>query len=92
MGNNALAEYITSQGSLYRTTHTNDIVPKLPPMSFGFSHPSPEYWITSGDGEEVTTSDIQVIKGIDSKEGNAGSSGESTSAHGWYIVSIAECQ
>lgn len=92
VGNKALAEYITSQGSLYRTTHTNDIVPKLPPISFGFSHPSPEYWITSGDNETVTTSDIEVIQGIDSKAGNAGSSGDSTSAHGWYIIDIGECQ
>ncbi|RJE27479.1 Extracellular lipase [Aspergillus sclerotialis] len=92
LGNKALAEYVTSQGSLYRTTHTDDIVPKLPPIVIGFSHPSPEYWITSGDGVDIDTSDIKVIEGIDSKSGNAGASGESTSAHGWYIVDISACQ
>ena len=92
MGNKALAEYITSQGSLYRATHTNDIVPKVPPISLGFSHPSPEYWITSGDDVTVTASDIKVIEGIDSRSGNAGAFGESTSAHSWYIIDISACQ
>ena len=91
MGNEALAAHITSQG-LYRATHTDDIVPKLPPKLFGFSHASPEYWITSGNGVTVTTSDIQVIQGIDSTDGNDGTLLDSTSAHGWYIIGISECQ
>ena len=37
---------MTDQGSLWRATHTDDVVPKLPPSSFGFSHASPEFWIT----------------------------------------------
>lgn len=90
MGNKALAEYITSQGSLYRTTHTNDIVTKLPPIVFGFAHPSPEYHITSGDGEKVNTSDIDVIP--DSRIENAEATGDSSSAHGWYIIEISACQ
>jgi hypothetical protein len=89
VGNTALAEYITAQGSPFRVTHTNDIVPKLPPTIFGFSHPSPEYWITSDNGETVTTSDIQVVEGIDSQEGNAGTAlVDSIDAHGWYIVQM----
>ncbi|RMJ23986.1 Extracellular lipase [Aspergillus sp. HF37] len=89
VGNTALAEYITAQGSLFRVTHTDDIVPNLPPTTFGFSHPSPEYWITSDNGETVTTSDIQVVKGIDSTEGNAGTVWiDGTAAHGWYIIQM----
>lgn len=91
MGNLALAEFITSQGNIYRATHQNDIVPKLPPMSFGFSHPSPEYWITSGDALGATPADVQVIQGIDSTAGNAGSGGDSISAHDWYIINIDGC-
>jgi triacylglycerol lipase len=92
VGNTALATYITNQGSLWRTTHTDDIVPKLPPASFGFSQPSPEYWITSGDNVTVTTSSVQVIQGVGSDSGNAGTSGSSVEAHNWYIVDIDACQ
>lgn len=91
VGNEELAKYITSQGTSYRTTHTNDVVPKVPPASFGFSHTSPEYWITSGDEETVKSSDIDVIQGVNSTGGNAGASGVSVSAHHWYIVAIDKC-
>ncbi|KAJ5566745.1 uncharacterized protein N7459_010127 [Penicillium hispanicum] len=91
VGNKALVTHITNQGSLWRVTHTDDIVPKLPPASFGFSQPSPEFWITSGNDETVTTSDIQVIEGIDSTDGNAGTLLDSVSAHKWYIIDIDEC-
>ncbi|PYI07819.1 lipase [Aspergillus sclerotiicarbonarius CBS 121057] len=93
VGNYELAEYITSQGSgaNYRVTHTNDIVPRLPPMLFGYSQPSPEYWITSGDGDTVASSDIEIIEGINSTKGNAGEAIESVLAHLWYFFSIAEC-
>ena len=91
VGNEALATYITNQGSLWRVTHTDDIVPKLPPSSWGFSHPSPEYWITSGDNVTVTTSDIEFVGDVNSSAGNAGTLGDSISAHNWYIVNIDEC-
>ncbi|KAJ5831757.1 hypothetical protein N7474_000068 [Penicillium riverlandense] len=92
VGNTALATYITNQGSLWRVTHTDDIVPKLPPASFGFSQPSPEYWITSGDNVTVTTSTVQVIQGVGSDSGNAGTSDTSIEAHNWYLVDIDACQ
>ncbi|OOQ88966.1 Lipase [Penicillium brasilianum] len=91
VGNTALATYMTNQGSLWRVTHTNDIVPKLPLASWGFTHASPEYWITSGDGVTVTTSDITEVTGVGSSAGNAGTSGDSVSAHNWYIVEIDGC-
>ncbi|PWY72723.1 triacylglycerol lipase A [Aspergillus eucalypticola CBS 122712] len=88
IGNYALAEHITSQGSgaNFRVTHLNDIVPRLPPMDFGFSQPSPEYWITSGTGASVTASDIEVIEGINSTAGNAG---EATLSHPRVSTTIA---
>ncbi|KAL4805037.1 Alpha/Beta hydrolase protein [Aspergillus unguis] len=92
VGNDTLAQYITDQGSIYRVTHQNDIVPRLPPMSFGFSHPSPEYWITSDNEVTPTTSDIQVIEGVGSRDGNAGEAVQSVSAHLWYIIGIADCE
>lgn len=88
VGNLALAQYITNVDTQWRVTHTDDTVPKLPSMSSGFSHSSPEYWITSGDNVTVITSDIQVITGIDSTAGNAGTLTSSTSAHNWYFVNI----
>lgn len=93
VGNEALAQYITSQSDAnYRLTHTDDPVPKLPPKSFGFSQPSPEYWITSASGDPVTTSDIQVIQGIDSDAGNDGTAtGLDIDAHKWYFNAISAC-
>jgi hypothetical protein len=60
-------------------------------MTAGFSHASPEYWITNGDDVTVTTSDFQVATGIDSTAGNAGTTTSSTSAHNWYMLYIDEC-
>lgn len=92
VGNTALATYMTNQGSMYRVTHSNDIVPKLPPPLLGYTHASPEYWITSGDNVAVTTKDITQVNGIGSKDGNAGSNGDSIPAHNWYIVNIDGCK
>jgi triacylglycerol lipase len=91
VGNLALAQYITNVDTQWRVTHNDDTVPKLPSRSSGFSHSSPEYWITSGDNVSVTTSDIRVITGIDSTAGNAGTLTSSTSAHNWYFVNIDGC-
>ncbi|KAJ5177282.1 Lipase [Penicillium canariense] len=91
VGSTALAEYMTNQG-VWRVTHTMDLVPRLPPASWGFSHASPEYWITSGNDVTVTTGDITEIVGVGSTAGNAGASGTSVEAHNWYIVHIDGCQ
>ncbi|OQE27111.1 hypothetical protein PENFLA_c006G04891 [Penicillium flavigenum] len=92
VGNEALAKYITEQGSLWRVTHQDDLVPKLPPASVGFSHASPEYWITSDDDTTVTSSDIDVIEGVGSKSGNAGTLNPDVGAHSWYLGPITACQ
>ncbi|EHA28261.1 lipase [Aspergillus niger ATCC 1015] len=93
IGNLALADYITGQnmGSNYRVTHTDDIVPKLPPELLGYHHFSPEYWITSGNDVTVTTSDVTEVVGVDSTAGNDGTLLDSTTAHRWYTIYISEC-
>jgi hypothetical protein len=93
IGNLALADFITSEtsGSNYRVTHSDDIVPKLPPELLGYDHFSPEYWITSGDNVTVTDSDVVEVQGVDSTDGNDGTSGDSVDAHSWYIVDISAC-
>lgn len=82
---------MTNQGSLYRVTHTNDIVPSVPPESFGFSHASPEYWITNPDLQSVGTGDIQEVDGVDATGGNAGESSYLIDPHLWYFNAITAC-
>lgn len=91
LGNKALAEYITNQGKGYRITHTNDIVPGVPPKAFGFTHWSPEYWITSGMGKTVTEKDVQLIEGIGAEGGNGGEKIKSVLAHAYYFNWIFAC-
>ncbi|KAB8274785.1 Alpha/Beta hydrolase protein [Aspergillus minisclerotigenes] len=93
LGNEALATYITDQnkGGNYRVTHTNDIVPKLPPTLLGYHHFSPEYYISSADEATVTTTDVTEVTGIDATGGNDGTDGTSIDAHRWYFIYISEC-
>ncbi|OJJ35897.1 hypothetical protein ASPWEDRAFT_109605 [Aspergillus wentii DTO 134E9] len=94
IGNLALADYITNvtdKGDNYRVTHTDDIVPKLPPKLLGYHHASPEYWITSGNNVTVTTADVDVVTGVDSTDGNDGTTADSRTAHRWYFGYISEC-
>ena len=93
LGNEALATYITNQnkGGNYRVTHTNDIVPKLPPTLLGYHHFSPEYFISSADEATVTTADVTEVTGIDATGGNDGTDGTSIDAHRWYFINISAC-
>ncbi|KKK19637.1 hypothetical protein P175DRAFT_0434816 [Aspergillus ochraceoroseus IBT 24754] len=93
IGNLALADFITDQdmGNNYRTTHTDDVVPKMPPELLGYHHFSPEYYITSGNGVAVTASDIREVTGVDSTAGNDGTLLDSVTAHRWYFEAITEC-
>ncbi|KAJ5901885.1 hypothetical protein N7495_002413 [Penicillium taxi] len=91
VGNTALATYMTDQGSLWRVTHSDDIVPRVPPEALGYTHASPEYWITSGTDVTVTASDITVLEGVGENNGNSGESELSILAHGWYFVYIDGC-
>ncbi|KAE8353429.1 Alpha/Beta hydrolase protein [Aspergillus coremiiformis] len=93
VGNLALAQYITSQnmGGNYRVTHTNDLVPRVPPEIAGYHHFSPEYWISSPDQTAVSSADVTEVIGVDSTAGNDGASGFSIEAHRWYFIPISEC-
>lgn len=92
MGKQATADYISRQsGGNFRVTHTNDIVPKLPGILVGYRHIGPEYFITSGNNEAVTTRDIQVIQGQPLYAGNQATITSSFSAHGWYFNAIGDC-
>ncbi|KAJ5177920.1 uncharacterized protein N7500_000619 [Penicillium coprophilum] len=91
VANAALAKYITAQGNNYRFTHTNDPVPKLPLLTMGYVHVSPEYWITSPNNATVSTSDIEVIQGDVSFAGNTGTGLPLLTdfeAHIWYFVQV----
>ncbi|KAI8819386.1 Alpha/Beta hydrolase protein [Fimicolochytrium jonesii] len=53
VGNSIFANWVSTlpfASHVYRITHTTDIVPHLPPKSFGFQHHREEFWISkNGD-------------------------------------------
>ncbi|MCJ1254372.1 hypothetical protein MMC24_002187 [Lignoscripta atroalba] len=92
VGNKALADYVTAQaGGNFRVTHTDDPVPRLPPIVFGYRHVSPEYWVTAPTGVEPGTGDVQVLSGSANLMGNAGTLGFNVDAHGWYLGPVSAC-
>ena len=78
VGNDVLSQLVTDQGNNYRITHTDDGVPKLPPEEVPvvdtftgvYRHISPEYWISSGLGNDITA--FRKLEGLSNYEGNAG--------------------
>lgn len=58
VANKPLAKFITDQGNNYRFTHRDDPVPKLPLLTMGYVHISPEYYITAADNVTVTEKDV----------------------------------
>jgi triacylglycerol lipase len=58
------------KGSNYRMTHTNDVVPQLPPHNWHpeWDHYYPEYWVNT-DSVPVLPSSISVITGYLHVEG-----------------------
>ncbi|KAE8356693.1 Alpha/Beta hydrolase protein [Aspergillus coremiiformis] len=91
LGNMAFAEYVSAQGSNFRVTHTNDMVPRVPPRMLGYRQTSPEYWITTGDNTPVGTADIVMINEADSDQGNTGQTIQSVMAHRWYTGCMFLC-
>jgi hypothetical protein len=93
-----LSKYISAQaGGNYRVTNWNDLVPQLPPVSFGYAHISPEYYIKKQTRQAVAASDLQVYTGYTNWWGYAifvGNGGWITpdiGAHLWYFNSITAC-
>jgi Lipase (class 3) len=91
IGMQTTANYISNQpGGVYRVTHTDDIVPKLPGVLLGYRHVGTEYFITSGNNVPVTSRDITVIQNS-LFAGNQATWTSSVDAHGWYFNPIGAC-
>ncbi|TID18915.1 Mitochondrial distribution and morphology protein 10 [Venturia nashicola] len=89
VANEDLAVQLTLQapslGSNYRVTHLNDAVPQLPPQWFGYKHISPEYYISSGTGKNVSLSSITALPDFESHFGNYQWNRMSIPAHNWLV-------
>lgn len=95
VANPAFATFITNQSNNYRFTHTNDPVPKLPMLSMGYVHVSPEYWITAPNNDtSVTTKQVEVLPGLVNWNGNTGTGPPNMldfPAHHWYFEEADAC-
>lgn len=95
VANPELATFITQQSNNYRFTHTNDPVPKVPLLTMGYVHVSPEYWITAPNNDtSVKPSQVEVLKGQINWNGNTGTGPPSTQdfpAHHWYFEEADAC-
>lgn len=71
-GNSAYKDYIEERfgtgptGRFFRSTHQDDIIPHLPPMSDGFVHHATEYWNRDPNGADNTW----ICMGADDTECN----------------------
>ncbi|CAO3614378.1 unnamed protein product [Mucor hiemalis] len=60
VGDSNFAYYVEGTGiTVSRSVHNRDIVPHLPPESFGFLHPGVETWDKSDTDIEICTNDIE---------------------------------
>ena len=95
IGGSTISNYITNQnkGGNFRVTHSDDPVPRLPPLLLKFVHISPEYYIKSGNGVPVTAGDITELTGSINLKGNTGNigNGRDLDAHGWYFNNVSAC-
>ncbi|KAB8242168.1 Alpha/Beta hydrolase protein [Aspergillus flavus] len=97
VANKPLAEFITNQGNNYRFTHNDDPVPKLPLLTMGYVHISPEYYITAPDNTTVTDNQVTVLDGYVNFKGNTGTSGGlpdllAFHSHVWYFIHADACK
>ncbi|KAF7164530.1 hypothetical protein CNMCM5623_009027 [Aspergillus felis] len=95
VANKPLAKFITDQGNNYRFTHRDDPVPKLPLLTMGYVHISPEYYITAADNVTVTEKDITVLEGDVNFNGNTGTGLPDILAfhsHVWYFIHVDACK
>lgn len=95
VANPDLSKFITAQSNNYRFTHIDDPVPKLPLIAMGYTHVSPEYYITSPNNATVGTGDIKVLKGDINWDGNTGTGVPSLTAfdaHHWYFEEADGCK
>lgn len=88
-GNHQWATFFsgTDNGESFRVVHKNDLVPTLPPsvpLLLPYAHVQPEYYITTGNGVNVTAHDIQIVP-------NGDNGGLDVAAHLWYFNKVSAC-
>jgi hypothetical protein len=93
IGGTKISSYITNQpGGNFRMTHWNDPVPKIPLLTMGYVHISPEYYINKGNQQDVNTGDIKVYNGaVNLFKGNQAWLTIDVEAHRWYFGSMYSC-
>ncbi|CAN9181149.1 unnamed protein product [Alternaria alternata] len=92
IGGSKISSYITNQaGGNYRVTHWNDPVPKLPLLTMGYVHISPEYYINKPNRQEVSAGDIKTYDGAMNLRGNMAWLIMDIEAHRWYFESVYTC-
>ena len=92
IGGNKITTYITNQpGGNYRVTHWNDPIPRLPLLTMGYVHISPEYYINKASGKSVKPSDINIYEGSMNLRGNMAWLYVDVAAHRWYFDDISAC-
>ncbi|KAF2000723.1 alpha/beta-hydrolase [Amniculicola lignicola CBS 123094] len=92
VSSDTLSSFVTNQpGGNFRLTHWNDPVPRVPPILFGYTHISPEYYIAQPNGVNVATKDIKVYEGSRNLKGNGAWIIQDFDAHRWYFGKIPIC-
>lgn len=92
IGGAALSSFISAQpGGNFRVTHWNDPVPRLPLLTMGYVHVSPEYYINKKNKAAVGEGDIKVYEGAVNLRGNAAWLLTDVEAHRWYFSQMYTC-
>lgn len=109
VGNAAFATHLTTLlgGRNFRTTHLNDLVPRIPPKWAGYVHPAPEYSIRTphitdaisansstlleAANLDVGAKDVRVIVQAESEDGDDGFECGNPGMHGAYFGVISGC-
>jgi len=109
VGNAPFATHLTTllSGRNFRTTHLNDLVPRIPPKWAGYVHPAPEYsirspYITDAISANPSTlleatnlvvgaKDVRVIVQAESEDGDDGFECGNPAMHGAYFGVISGC-
>jgi hypothetical protein len=87
---NISLEYHTQQTLTLYFFHYTGYTPAIRLVQ-EYSQSGPEYWITSGFGEPVTTADAQILEGVDNEQGNLGREPGSLRDHMWYLGPADAC-
>lgn len=93
VGNEAFAAFASTQsgGDNYRLTHSDDPVPRLPPLVMGYRHLTSEYWIEEGDAAAGKPYILSLCPGTANVNCNGAGSGLNVPAHSMYLGKIGAC-